>query len=238
MNQFRSSGFNSITPVVKNLLIINVLFLLATYSLGSAFGIDLEDLLGLHFPFSEKFRPYQFITYMFMHADGMHLLSNMFGLWMFGTMLEQTWGSKKFLFYYLLTGIGAVLLHYLVVYIEIRPVLETINQTIEMARSKSGETAAGKIMIYKEALLSAPVVVGASGSIFGILLAYGLLFPETIIYLNLFIPMKAKYMVIFYGVLELYSGYSKQVDGIAHFAHLGGMLFGYALLKYWSMKKK
>src|ERR1035437_11077546 len=128
--QYRPNSFKILPPVVKNLLIINGLFFLATLVMGSQFGVDLADLLGLHFPLSPDFRPYQLITYMFMHGSFMHIFFNMFALWMFGNVLENVWGAKRFLIYYVVCGIGAVLLHYTVHYFEIRPVIEALNDYI------------------------------------------------------------------------------------------------------------
>lgn len=209
--------YNSIPPVVKNLLIINGLMFLGT-SVAQGFDVNLIRLLGIY-PFeSELFRPYQFITHMFMHGGFLHIFSNMFALWMFGSRLEMTWGSSRFLFYYFFTGLGAALLHLAVSYWDI----------------EYGAHTAQQLFI----LLHTPTV-GASGAVFGVLIGFGLLFPNTQLML-LFppIPIRAKIFVFLYGAFELYAGFSSFSGGsnIAHFAHVGGMLFGYILIKYWNKK--
>lgn len=212
--------YNAIPPVVKNLLILNGLMFLGTY-VGQNFEIDLIRLLGLHSIQSEYFRPYQFVTHMFMHGGFLHIFSNMFALWMFGSKLEQVWGSGRFLFFYFFTGLGAAALHSGVTYWE-----------IEQYR------AAGAGLRELTQLINIPTV-GASGAVFGVLLGFGMLFPNTRLML-LFppIPMKAKVFVFLYGAFELYAGFSSIHGGsnIAHFAHVGGMLFGFILIKYWQKK--
>ena len=273
--QFRPNSFNILPLVVKNLLIINGLLFLSTLAMETQFGIDLVNILGLHFPLSNDFRPYQLITYMFMHGSFMHLFFNMFALWMFGNTLENYWGPKRFLTYYLITGIGAAFCHYAIVYIEMKPALDYIENYIAnpslqefqnfidpaqlkmnsqeavnhyndlIPRAFSQAIASNNLkeallisvdymQIYKADLLNAPVVLGASGSVFGILLAFGMLFPNTLLYIYFAIPIKAKWFVILYGAAELYSGLANNSgDNVAHFAHLGGMLFGFFLIKYW-----
>ncbi|MDQ3048981.1 MAG: rhomboid family intramembrane serine protease, partial [Bacteroidota bacterium] len=203
-------------------------FFLATIVLQNQ-GVDLTDKLGLHFPGSEKFMPHQIITYMFMHGDFMHLFFNMFALWMFGNTLENVWGPKRFLIYYLITGIGAAICHYVVLYfVDLKPILDGLN---------SAPITSDQLIQYKENLLNAPLVVGASGSVFGILLAFGMLFPNTMLYVYFAIPIKAKWFVVIYGALELFSGLrGAPGDNVAHFAHLGGMLFGFILIKYWQKR--
>jgi membrane associated rhomboid family serine protease len=223
--QYRPNSFSLLPLVVKNLLIINGLFYLATVVLSGQFGIDLTEKLGLHFPLSEAFRPYQLITYMFMHGSFMHLFFNMFALWMFGNTLENVWGPKRFLTYYLITGIGAAICHYTVIYFEMQPALDYIN---------SNSFDHPELEAMRQEVLNAPVVVGASGSVFGILLAFGMMFPNTLLYIYFAIPIKAKWFVILYGAAELFSGLAGAPgDNVAHFAHLGGMLFGFILIKYW-----
>lgn len=226
-NQYRPNSFNLLPLVVKNLLIINGLFFLGTWSAASV-GVDLGDILGLHYPLSESFRPYQLITYMFMHGSFMHLFFNMFALWMFGNTLENAWGPKRFLTYYIITGIGAAICHYTIVHFEIQQVIDNIN-----ASNFSPE----EVTMYTREVMNAPVVVGASGSVFGILLAFGMMFPNTLLYIYFAIPIKAKWFVVLYGAAELFSGLKGSPgDNVAHFAHLGGMLFGFILIKYWQKK--
>lgn len=226
--QYRPNSFSVLPPVVKNLLIINGLFFLATLSFETL-GTDLRETLGLHFPLADTFRPYQIITYMFMHGNFMHLFFNMFALWMFGNTLENVWGPKRFLTYYLITGIGAAICHYAVVYYEMQPALNYISQNA---------LDYPELEALKQEVYNAPVVVGASGSVFGILLAFGMLFPNTLLYIYFAIPIKAKWFVVLYGAIELFSGLrGAPGDNVAHFAHLGGMLFGFILIKYWKSNR-
>ncbi len=265
------SSFNNIPPVVKNLIIINILFLLGTWSLSSV-GINLVDKLAMHYPASEKFRLHQIITHMFMHnpAGITHIFFNMFALWMFGRVLESVWGSKRFLIYYTVTGLGAIALHTFVNYLEVSSMLNAIEafrntpspdllerfvhkhlqnpapQVIDFINNwynnpKNGQYAQESLILMEriyQNFINIPTL-GASGAVFGVLLAFGMLFPNTQLML-LFppIPIKAKYFVIGYGVLELFLGLSKPGSNIAHFAHLGGMIFGFLLIKYWNKTSK
>lgn len=238
--------FRNIPPVVKNLLIINLLFYIATQALISK-DIDLTELLGLHYFSSEAFRPHQLITYMFMHSavDFTHLLFNMFAVWMFGRVLEATWGSKRFLMYYMITGIGAGLIQLLVIHLRLMPLYdslgpENVNYIIDKGYAvlQSGKNFTDPIAGSFNILYNS-TTVGASGAVFGILLAFGMLFPNTQLML-LFppIPIKAKWFVIFYGLFELYSGFANNPhDNVAHFAHLGGMLFGFIMIKVWNKNR-
>ena len=279
-----SSPFGGLTPVVKNLIIINVIFYVASLVFLSTFGIQIEDYLGLHFPSADNFNPFQLVTYMFLHAyyssqGGIvfsHLFFNMFALFMFGRMLETVWGSNRFLIYYFVTGVGAALIHLLTQYFEVAPVLESINHYMNNASHENLQAFFGQhleirsydmkqqyeafassynqlintdperalglskefLYQYRGSYLNSFVTVGASGAVFGILLAFGMLFPNTQLML-LFppIPIKAKYFVIIYGVIELFMGVAQfSMDNVAHWAHLGGMLFGFILIKYWKRK--
>ena len=266
----RPLGNTLFPPVVKNLLIINGIFFFATYVFQSSFGFDLSEHLALFYPASPKFRIWQLVTHLFMHANLGHIFSNMFALWMFGAILENFIGSKKFLNYYLLTGIGASLLFLGVQAIQIMPLqssaeVYTANPTISGYKNfvkeeipediqpdfnrisgywaqNPGSVDAKKASVnivnsYLNAKLNTPVM-GASGAVFGILLAFGMLFPNTLIYIYFFFPMKAKYLVILYGLFELYSGMANNpTDNVAHFAHLGGMLVGFILIKLWNIKR-
>ncbi|MFQ3580194.1 MAG: rhomboid family intramembrane serine protease [Bacteroidales bacterium] len=244
MNNYSPQRFSTLPPVIKNLLIINGLFFLATLSIGQVSGVDLVDVLGLHYPASEYFRPYQFITYMFMHGSFTHIFFNMFALWMFGNVLENIWGPKRFLAYYLITGVGAALTHMIVTYFRILSVKEGLPQELIDIVYAEGATLIQNGRNYTDEgmgalniLINTPTV-GASGSVFGILLAFGMMFPNSLIYLYFFIPVKAKYFVIGYGLLELFSGVMDQPgDNVAHFAHLGGMVFGIGMIYYWQYKK-
>jgi len=230
----------SIPEVVKNLLIINVLMLLATI-VASSFNVDLSELLGLHHWSSDFFRPHQLVTYMFMHGGLTHLFFNMFALFIFGKVLEQVWGAKKFLVFYLICGIGAGIVQLFVTELRINSIIDQVDPMLyeKVMQDGSAVIHSGKNFVDESAgqlnRLINTSTVGASGSVFGILLAFGMLFPNVQLML-IFppIPMKAKYFVIIYGALELYLGFANNPnDNVAHFAHLGGMLFGYILIKYW-----
>jgi len=276
--QFRPNRFGILPPVVKNLLIINGLFYLATLALGKAFNIDLINILGLHYIGAPDFAPYQYVTYMFMHSatNFWHIFFNMFALWMFGNTIENVWGSKKFLIYYIITGLGAAVVYTFWIGYEIGPTMraidhflnnptlegfaafrnsdyfqmasadisnnfnafvDTYNRLIATDKSAALQETVNFMSQYKEDYLNAHTVVGASGAVYGILLAFGMMFPNSIIYLYFAIPVKAKWFVLGFGLLELYSGISNQPgDNVAHFAHLGGMLFGLILILYWKKK--
>lgn len=236
--QIRPGGL--IPPVVKNLLIINGLFFLATMALSSSFGIDLVDYLGLHVFQSEYFKPHQFVSYIFMHGGMSHILFNMFALWMFGSNIENFWGGKRFLIYYLVTGLGAGFIHLGIVEAQLINLAQSMNpQDIALVKDEglaileSGRNYSDTLLSKYNILLNTPTV-GASGAVFGLLLAFGMMFPNAEILLYFLFPIKAKYFVIMYGAFELYSGIQNNPgDNVAHFAHLGGMLFGFILIKYW-----
>jgi len=226
MSQFQPSGFSVLPNVVKNLIIINVLFFLGTLASQSLFDFDLNDMLGLHYLTSSKFMPHQLFTYMFMHGGFEHLFFNMFALWMFGSTLENIWGAKKFLFYYLICGIGAALVQEGVWYFRFDDIMN-----YEFVRTSSA-------LIPARDYIDLFVTIGASGSVFGLLLAFGMMFPETKIYLYFFVPIKTKWFVIGYGLIELMNGVFGRGGDVAHFAHLGGMLFGLALILYWKKRNR
>lgn len=257
MNDYRPPSFSLFPPVVKNLLIINGLFFVATLVLSSAYHIDLGNILGLHYIGSHAFKPYQVVTYMFMHGGFAHIGFNMFALWMFGYTLENFWGAKRFLIFYLVCGIGAAITQEVVQYFYFQHLREMIeiysnNQPDYDAFQKifsrlpytiNGNIALGSTSdILWEAYnkyTDSMVTIGASGAIFGILLAFGMLFPNTLLYLYFAIPVKAKYFVIFYGLLELFFAVSNRPgDDVAHYAHVGGMLFGFFLIIYWRRKRE
>ena len=223
-NQFRPQGFSILPLVVKNLLIINVIFFLATWAAEAVYHIDLSDYLGLHYIGASEFRPYQFVTYMFMHGGFAHLFFNMFALWMFGNSIENVWGPKRFLIFYFVCGIGAGLTQELVQYIQLSDIIENYQYVKINGRS-----------IPVDEYLNMLTTVGASGAVYGILLAFGMMWPNSRIYIYFAIPIKAKWFVIIYGLIELFSGFSS-VDNVAHFAHVGGMLFGFLLIMYWRYK--
>ena len=217
--------FKQIPPITKNLLIINVIIFL-TQLVAKQRGIDLAELCGLHFILADNFNPLQFVTYLFLHGDFSHLFFNMFSLWMFGGIIERTMGFKRFLIYYFACGIGAGICqefwqlgeYYLAGYYK-----------FEMANIGGTIIPMGQMLNYW-------TTIGASGACYGVLLAFGMTFPnERIMLLIPPIPFKAKYFVVGYAVIELLSAFFSN-GNIAHFAHLGGMLFGLLLIIYWKKK--
>ncbi len=279
--QLGGNRWSMMPPVVKNLLIINGLMFLATVTFESSMGLDLRDLLGLHYFQSEKFNIFQIVSYMFMHGDISHIFFNMFAVWMFGSAIENVWGSKRFLIYYLLTGFGAAIIHYTTIYIDMALIIsqmeaiiyspnadaiirfanthpwgnyidnirypqiyeETLEfynntlQTLNVSPDDSGALRNASVFFqdYLRHYLNLPNVIGASGSLFGILLAFGMMFPNMRLYMIFIpIPIKAKYLMIGYGAMELFSAVQNNPgDNVAHFAHLGGMLFGFIIIKFW-----
>ena len=200
-----------ITPIVKHFIIINVIMFALTL-LAENFMLEKFALFYFNSPF---FKPYQLISYIFMHGGFMHILFNMYSLYIFGSVLESVWGGKKFFIYYMVTGIGAALFHLFITYLRIE---------------------SGVLDPYLSSIIP---MVGASGAIYGLLLAYGVLFPNNV--LTLFFPpvsLKAKYMVFVFGGLEFLLGVGGSGDGVAHFAHLGGMLFGFVILMIWKRGNK
>lgn len=217
---------NNIPTITKNLLIVNVVVFLATY-LFRTMGVDLNNVLGLHFFLAPDFHIYQLFTYMFAHGGFSHIFFNMFALWMFGCIVERTWGAKKFLTYYIVCGVGAGLFQELAQFAQFYFIASeqlphfTLAQTMKVANA----SAAG---------LNLWTTVGASGAVYGILLAFGMLYPEERIFIfPLPVPIKAKWFVMGYAAIELFMAYSSTGDGVAHLAHLGGMVFGFFLIRYW-----
>lgn len=258
-----------ITPYVQGLLLLNIgLFILA----GVLNSLDLSTKLALHSIYSDSFQPYQFVTYMFMHAGFMHIFGNMLGLYFFGPLLEYFLGSKKFMILYFVCGIGAGLLYWGLNAYEVKGVREDAiaylenpdpdaynvfihehfklgYKSSEVVKSMDDYTSnpenvtyindSKEIVRYVAARQSDFSLVGASGSIFGILMAFALLFPNTELVL-LFppIPIKAKYLVGAYALFEIYSLYANRPDdNVAHFAHITGMVFAFILIRFWKTKR-
>lgn len=218
---------NMMPPVTKNLLIINILFFLGMYAL-ELHGTNLSAILGLHFFLADNFMPYQLITYMFMHGNLEHIFFNMFALWMFGRIIEQVLGSKRFLIYYLICGIGAGLVQELVQWIHYMGM-----EHVDVARV-GNELVYGRYVVQNGMATDINYwnTVGASGSVYGILLAFGMIFPnERMFIFPIPVPIKAKLFVIGYALIELFM--TRSNDGVAHYAHLGGMLFGFIVLMIW-----
>ena len=214
---------NNIPTMTKNLLVVNVLAFIATFVFERS-GIDLTKLLGLHFFLGSEFHIYQFVTYMFLHGGFTHILFNMFALWMFGSVIERVWGPKKFLFYYICCGIGAGFTQELVQY---------ITYSMEDLATYQYVNAGG-VQMTTDAYINLWTTIGASGAVYGILLAFGMIFPNERLFIIPFpFPIKAKWLIVGYIAIELFSAMSGPGDGVAHMAHLGGMLFGFLLIRYW-----
>lgn len=218
---------NELPVVTKNLIAINVLVFLATIVLDR-YGYDLNSLLGLHLFLADDFKPFQIVTYMFMHGGFMHLFFNMFALYMFGRVLEMVWGPKRFLIFYMFTGVGAGI---------IQEIVQYLYYSTQLSMYSGVDFGAGLIVPMAQ-YLNMWVTVGASGAVYGILLAFAMNFPNERLFVMPFpFPIKAKYFVLIFGAIELFTGLGNSAgDNVAHFAHLGGMLFGLVLILYWRKK--
>lgn len=206
----------------------------------------------MHYWQSDLLNPLQMISYMFLHDTHSfsHIFFNMFGVYMFGRILEHVWGTKKFLFYYLLTGFGAAIIQQVFWAIDLSGVTSALNTTIannsgealipfqHLFRGDVSQATAADAIQLKQMLFNAPVTIGASGALFGLLLAFGWLFPNIKLYVMFIpIPISARIFVILYGVAELFLGIANfSGDSVAHFAHLGGMIFGALIILYWKKK--
>ena len=218
---------NKLPPITKNLLIINVLCWMGTMALYK-YGINLHKLCGLHFFLAPDFHIWQLVTYQFLHEGFTHLFLNMFAVWMFGRIMEMQWGSNRFLLFYLICGIGAGLTQELFQFVQYEITLSGFDPiTPEVVHALRG---------YMNAILT----VGASGAVYGILLGYGMTFPNNQLFIIPFpFPIKAKWLVVGYVVLELGLGIrGSAADNVAHFAHLGGMLAGFLMILYWRHKER
>jgi membrane associated rhomboid family serine protease len=230
MTDFRLGRSQIIPPVIKNLIIINVIVFLVQFTFENRGSSWMSDFFALHDIRSAFFKPHQIVTYMFLHGGFWHIFWNMLILWMFGSILENYWGPKRFLTFYIVCGIGAALLHLLVIYKELTPAYDALSSLPihdqMMLRSSPGASLGGYNI--NESTL------GASGAIFGCMVAFGLLFPNSLIYIYALIPIKAKWAVLAYVVYELFLGVQNNAgDNVAHWAHLGGGLVGLLLVFYW-----
>lgn len=231
MTEFRPGSFQMIPPVIKNLIIINGLIFLAQYTFGHDVNQKIENLFALHDLHSVFFRPHQLITYMFLHGGWDHIIFNMFALWMFGAILENYWGPKRFLIFYVVSGIGAAVCHLAVLYPEMASELVRL-------RAQYGDQQVQEALYIPEFKIN-EATLGASGAIFGCLAAFGYLFPNSLIYLYFFVPIKAKWMVLGYAAIELFSGIRNTAgDNVAHWAHLGGGLAGLILVIFWNRNNR
>lgn len=293
MTDFRPGRWQILPPVVKNLIIINSIIVLIQFVLGNKFGIDLSDYFGLHYWKSNYAHFWQYFTHMFLHGSYndvnltiMHLFSNMFALWMFGSILENVWGPKRFITFYVVCGLGAAALHMGVLAYEFNTIAKAFdkyqqnptldqfdlflkqyaplnmhsqlnidmynlkNQWMNMPSADLSNTSISSINHYLTGVFDNSTnqyysgiydeaTVGASGAVFGILFAFGYLFPNTLLYLYFLVPIKAKWVVAAYALFELYAGINNSAgDNVAHFAHLGGMLVGFILLKIWNKQNR
>ena len=236
--------FANIPTVVKNLLIINIIFYAATLMFG---GPMMTQVLGVHYFDGPDFRIWQVITYMFMHdySSLFHIMFNMFALYTFGSSLEYIMGSKRFLNFYLITGLGALALQLAVQGFEVYNItgsainngsfmIDSIKRTISFNPELMSQDQASTLLgIYLTPM------VGASGAIFGLLIAFGMLFPNAELFIMFIpVPIKAKYIIPIYVILELFLGVKQfSGDSVAHFAHLGGALFGFILIRLWHLKR-
>lgn len=290
MTEFRPGRFQVLPTIVKNLIIINVIMVVAQFALGK-YGIDLADYLGLHYWRSKLFQPWQLVTHMFMHGSYndvggtiSHIFFNMFGLWMFGSVLENIWGPKRFLIFYIICGIGAAVLHLGVLgwgyhtieqafsQYQHQPTLDNFvrlvqdhivpvkaeagtrlvsiyNQWINNPMTDMSQESISAMNQYLHGVrlsdgtyisgLFDEATVGASGAVFGVLFAFGYLFPNTLIYIYFLFPIKAKYVVAGFALIELFSGIQNSAgDNVAHFAHLGGMIVAFILIKIWNKNNR
>ena len=189
-------------------------------------GFDIIRQFGMYIPQSQQFAPYQLVTHLFLHANMSHIFFNMFALWMFGNALENQWGSQRFLIFYLVTGLGAAMCHL------------GVNVYEHYHHMALYEMTGSQASLQSLRMLEWVPTVGASGAVFGVLLGFGMTYPNQKIYLYFLMPIKAKYFVLGYGILELWSGFSQASSNIAHFAHVGGMLFGFLLIRYWQSTQR
>lgn len=235
-------GFGDIPLVVKNLLIINAIF----FAIKLGFGKPIDTLLALHYWDSPFFQLHQIITHMFMHGGFLHLVFNMFGLWMFGSAVEKVWGPKRFLQFFVFSGLGAALFHFIIIYFRIANLESQLEpEQIQLVIAEGADALAGNQNFINEQMAQLNLlynigIVGASGALFGVLLAFAMMFPDTELFIMFIpIPIKAKYAVLGFGAYELFSGTARiEGDNIAHFAHLGGLLFGFLMITYWKKTGK
>lgn len=219
-------GFRILPPVIKNLLIINGLVFLAQMTFGNSGTFNIDNFFALHDIRSVYFRPHQLVTHLFMHGSVEHILLNMLALWMFGSNLENVWGSKRFLIFYMACGLGAAALHLTVLYFENMPYIAELH-TYPFDQQE--------IIRYSAAYPLNEATLGASGAVFGCLAAFGYLFPNSYIYIYFLFPIKAKWFVLIYAGIELWSAVQNSAgDNVAHWAHLGGAIVGIILVYIWN----
>lgn len=271
MTQFRPTRFEVLPTIIKNLLIINGLVFLAQNTFaGPTSTFSFEDYFALHAWQSDLYKPWQLITHMFLHGDFSHILGNMFALWMFGSILENVWGPKRFLLFYMLCGVGAAVIHLAILSYQLVPLTNEYERLLLLSKTNaSGFTEAvynyaarhriplTQILADNKVSLSTPglapqlmdlmttyynktvgtATLGASGAVFGILIAFVYLFPNTYIYIYFLFPVKAKWLGILYFGFELFKGIQNAAgDNVARWAHVGGALIGFILVYIWKKK--
>ena len=271
MTQFRPTRFEVLPTIIKNLLIINGLVFLAQNTFaGPTSTFSFEDYFALHAWQSDLYKPWQLITHMFLHGDFSHILGNMFALWMFGSILENVWGPKRFLLFYMLCGVGAAVIHLAILSYQLVPLTNEYESLLLLSKTNaSGFTEAvynyaarhriplTQILADNKVSLSTPglapqlmdlmttyynktvgtATLGASGAVFGILIAFVYLFPNTYIYIYFLFPVKAKWLGILYFGFELFKGIQNAAgDNVARWAHVGGALIGFVLVYIWKKK--
>lgn len=230
MADFRFSSPFQFPPVVKNLMIINVLVFLTQNIVGQREEGLVENWFALHDLHSVYFKPHQLITHMFMHGSFAHLFFNMFGLWMFGAAIEHRYGAKRFLQFYIISGLGAAVLHMGILYVEMEPIMDIFRRLPMEEQLELIESPSFKVNV---------ATLGASGAVFGCLAAFGYLYPNSIIMINFLLPMKAKWLVLIYAGMELLLAFRNSAgDTVAHFAHLGGALTGFLLVYFWNKRNR
>lgn len=267
MQQIRPGRFEVIPLVIKNIIIINVLVFIAQQTFKNSDTIQMDNIFALHTWQSQLFRPWQFVTYLFMHGDFSHIFFNLFALWMFGAILENLWGPKRFLTFYLICGLGAALCHMIALYVGNQQFLNDLAELnnhfdlghfvnfykdnelnlsypnsfsllLDWQQNVNDPYYATQAQAFCNAIVDNKMnepTLGASGAVFGCLVAFGYLFPNSEIYLYFFIPVKAKWFVIGYIAVEFFSAAQNVAgDNVAHIAHLGGALFGFALVYFWN----
>ncbi len=260
------------TQGVKIILLINLSMFALAWILQNFFAIDLSHILGMFYFKSSNYHHYQIITHMFMHGSILHLLFNMYSLYLFGSMVEQVWGTKRFVFYYIFTGIGAAALHAGVNWWQMHTLIDDAQLFINNPTSDTlalfsenhtalfnkqalsdflaewsehpeitqySDLAIEQVQDMIDHAINNTCMLGASGAVFGLLLAFGMMYPDIKLYI-MFLPIgiKAKYLVLIYGLSELAFGIFATNDGIAHFAHLGGLLFGFIIIKIWQKQNE
>jgi len=271
MTQFRPTRFEVLPTIIKNLLIINGLMFLAQNTFaGPTSSFSFEDYFALHAWQSDLYKPWQLITHMFLHGDFSHILGNMFALWMFGSILENVWGPKRFLLFYMLCGVGAAVIHLAILSYQLVPLTTDYERLLLLSKTNvSGFMEAvynystrhniplTQILADNKVSLSTPGIapqlmdlittyynktvgtatLGASGAVFGILIAFVYLFPNTYIYIYFLFPVKAKWLGIAYFAFELYKGIENSAgDNVARWAHVGGAVIGFILVYIWKKK--